>query len=245
MAITGITRALGSALDCITAVAIGVLRVPLSIHQAGYGHMRRLVDAGVLAKGTPTQQTAWTDLVAIRDSHENQFPAGWLSWLIDMRHLNVHRARQIHMWLQKTREDGEPQLTVATGDPDTVNRQMARFELHLRQRPGLSDMQDLVSTGDISGLWINERADVTLSGIGAVTVLLIEEIAHFLLSWWTYTRDHQADFPEPAASWRIVHPLPAQFKGVAPSATPFPLSSARVNPHEAERLKLAQMLRTA
>ena len=57
-----------------------------------------------------TQQTAWADLVAIRNSHESQFPSGWLSWLIDMRHLNVHRARQIHMWLQKTREEGEPQL---------------------------------------------------------------------------------------------------------------------------------------
>jgi hypothetical protein len=104
MEITGCVRALGSALDCLAAVAVGVLRMPFSIQRASFVDLTKAIPAKTLAAATPKQQQLWTAIAQLCETHRRKPPAGWLDWLSGMRNLNVHRARQVHILLQRVRE---------------------------------------------------------------------------------------------------------------------------------------------
>jgi len=92
----------------MSAVAVGILRMPVSIHKASFHDIRRTADPKTLPKGTSDQQKAWTALDQLCERHRNKPPSGWLDWLFGMRNLNVHRARQVHMLLQRTRAAVSP-----------------------------------------------------------------------------------------------------------------------------------------
>lgn len=243
MAITGCVRALSSVLDGLGAVAVGVLRLPFSLHRAAFTNISQAVEPKPLAKGTRKQQELWRDLNRIIDAHRNRLPKGWLDWLAGMRNLNVHRARQVHVFLQRTRDQAQPQVLVMTATPEEVNRQMARFDLHLRKRPDLADMQDFVTAPSPGDLWINERAGTTLPGILSLTNDLMEEACQYLASCWRYAGNWSTLFPPPVSAWTLPQQPWPSFDGIAPSTTPFPAHMGATGPLLAERLRLAESLR--
>jgi hypothetical protein len=244
MAITGCTRALGSALDCLGAVAIGVLRMPFPITRGSFGDIARVVEPKTLATGKPKQQHVWADLHALLERHGNLPPDGWLDWLIGMRNLNVHRARKTHILLQRVRDTGQPQMIAFTAHPEEVAKKTARFDLHLRRRPDLPDMHDLIISPTVTDLWINERATTTLPGVFKGVNDLIEDATRFLADWWQYARKWPNEFPPPVGKWELPSPPFLSFGGVAPSAAPHQLDLGRVSPLLAKRLALAERLRT-
>jgi hypothetical protein len=198
-----------------------------------------------LAKGTAEQQKAWGAITKLCELHRQKPPDGWLDWLNGMRNLNVHRARQVHILLQCLRDSGQPQMIVFAADPVDVAKRSARFDLHLRCRPQLPDMQDFIASPATGDLWINERATTTLPGIVIMVDELIEEAAHLLLAWWEYASKWSATFPPPPMAWLLDQPPWPSFDGVSPSATPFPVDVGLVGPHMEKRLRLAERLRQA
>jgi hypothetical protein len=56
MAITGCMRALGSALDCLAATAIGILRMPFSIQRASFSQIGKTLEPKQLAKAPQTSR---------------------------------------------------------------------------------------------------------------------------------------------------------------------------------------------
>jgi hypothetical protein len=243
MAIIGCTRAMGSALDCLAAVAVGVMRMPRSITQASFLDIERVATGKSMTSATLDQQRAWKALHKLCDAHRKQPPDGWREWLMDMRNLNVHRARQTHIQLQRIRDKHQPQAVVVTSEPEEMLKRTARFDLHLRRRPDLPDMQDFITSPTTTDLWINEPAITTLAGIFIAVNELIEEAAQLLASWWRYAGKWSAAFPPPAAKWALKSPPWPSFDGIAPNATPFPIGHSHLGPLQAERLALAEKLR--
>jgi len=245
--ITGWGRGLCSALDCLAACAIGVLRIPISIRKASFSPLVKLSE--LMVKGTAAQQQSWTGLVAIIETHRSDYPTGWFDWLSGVRHLNIHRARQINVLLQRTKDDDQEALIFVAEDPTTVDevtKTMARFDLHLRQRPQLSDMQDLIEAPKATDIWIAEPAQNTLAGVFLTTNQLVEEIAGFLLDQWVAIGDNSTDFPVPADKWKPDRNIPAGFEGVTGVASSFKPAKGQLHTHPAlaKRLALAEELAT-
>jgi hypothetical protein len=244
MEIIGCTRAMASALDCLGAVAVGVMRMPTSITRASFLDIERVATGKAMASGTIEQRRAWVDLHELCDAHRKKPPDGWREWLMDMRNLNVHRARQTHIQLQRIRDKHQPQAVVVTSEPEEMLKMIARFDLHLRRRPDLPDMHDFISSPTTTNLWINEPAGTTLAGVFIAVNEMIEEAAQLLASWWRYIRKWPDAFPPPTVKWTLKSlPWPS-FDGIAPSTTPFPIGHSHVGPLQAERLALAEKLRT-
>jgi|HubBroStandDraft_6_1064221.scaffolds.fasta_scaffold79768_2 hypothetical protein len=243
MEIIGCTRAMGSALDCLGAVAVGIMRMPRAITQASFLDIERVATGKVVAAATTDQQRAWKGLHELCKAHREKPPDGWSEWLMDMRNLNVHRARQTHIQLQRIRDKHQPQAVVVTSEPEEMLKMTARFDLHLRRRPNLPDMLDFISSPSTTDLWIDEPATTTLAGMFIAVNELVEEAAQLLASWWRYARKWPDVFPPPAAKWALQSPPWPSFGGVAPRATPFPIGKSHVGPLQHERLALAEKLR--
>jgi hypothetical protein len=243
MAVIGWSRAMGSALDCLGAVAVGVLRMPVSLTKASFRDIEQVATGKAMTAATRDQQRAWSDMHRLCEAHRAKPPSGWLEWLMDMRNLNVHRARQTHIQLQRIRDKHQPQAVVVTSTPDEMLKMTARFDLHLRRRPNLADMQDFITSSTTTDLWINETAATTLAGVGIAVNELTEEASQLLASWWRYTGKWSTVFPPPATKWALASPPWPSFEGVAPAARPFPIGQSHVGPLQQERLELAERLR--
>jgi hypothetical protein len=185
IALTGFFGALPSALDCLAGVAIAVARLPKSITKADINDLGPLT-AKQLAKGTAAQQKTWNDLATLVAAQEAFPPPGWFDWLMAMRNLLTHRARQQRVLLQRTIEAGGPQLAVVTDTPADVAATW-RFDLHLRRRPSLPDMQDFTLPGPPNNLWIGERATDTVAGVLLLASELIDGVSEHLLDVWQQT----------------------------------------------------------
>jgi hypothetical protein len=247
MDITGWGRALCSALDCLAASAIGVLRIPNTLLKAQFSHLRNLPDH--MSKATPPQQQAWQGLLDLLDQHQHDFPTGWFEWVNGMRVLNVHRPRQVNVLLQRTLEPGEPQLAFVANDPaeaSEVMKETARFDLHLRQRPQLSDMQDLIEAPHASDIWIAEPAQTTMPGVFLAVNEMVEEVAECLLDQWISIEGQPADFPPPLSSWKPSRNIPPGFAGVSGITAGFKPAGGQIHTHPklAKRLALAEQLAT-
>jgi hypothetical protein len=247
MDITGWGRALCSALDCLAGCAIGVLRIPSSLLKAQFSHLGNLPDQ--MSKGTAAQQQAWQDLLDLVDRHRKNFPTGWFEWVNGMRVLNVHRPRQVNVLLQRTLEPGEPRLAFVADDPAAASEVMkasARFDLHLRQRPQLSDMQDLIEAPHARDIWIAEPAQMTMPGVFLAVNELVEDVAEYLLDQWIAIESQLVAFPPPISSWKPSRAVPVGFAGVTGITSGFTPADGQIHTHPtlAKRLMLAEELAT-
>jgi hypothetical protein len=241
MAITGSVRAMGSALDCLGATAIGVLRMPTSITKASFGALVKNFPKSKAAKSANRKQVrAWGDWLRLVENHKRMQPTDWFDWLEAMRNVNIHRGRQVHTLMQRLRAPDEPQFLVLDQKPGDLTLSAARFILHLRNRPGLPDMQDFI-TAEKGRLWLSEAATITLPGLLSTVNALVEEASQFLLSWWTYAEKWGRFFPPPVDAWKL-DKEPEPFKGILGAEPDYPVSFGMVSPHLGKRLELAQKL---
>jgi hypothetical protein len=91
----GIARALSGALDCFASVIVGVMALETSILRADLGTIRRRVLQKLPAPADNGQRvqtdfaSTFESLIAISG------PPGWLDWVLDFRHMLVHRGRRL------------------------------------------------------------------------------------------------------------------------------------------------------
>jgi hypothetical protein len=242
MEIAGWARALCSSLDCLAACAIGILRIPLSIQRAQLSNLNSIPD--LKKKATPAQQSAWQELFDLLDLNRRKPPDHWFDWFNGMRVLTVHRARQVRLLLQRTKKPDAPQLAVVAEDPMAELKASARFDLHLRQRPGLPDLQDLATVKKVEDLWIGESAQTTLPGVFQATNELIEGVAEFLLHQWEAIEGHVDDFPPPIKKWELDRAAPPEFAGITQMKSGYrpDLGQGHGHPSLGKRLELAEKL---
>jgi hypothetical protein len=240
-----VVAALQAGFDCLAATAVGVLRVPVPLKRAQITQVDDL-SRPQFRPATSDLMKAWSDWSTLVAHHKAAPPNGWWQWLAGMRHQRVHRARQNRVLIQRTRDEGEPQVVLFTEDPEALTAEIARFDVHLRRRPQLADMEDFVLSPDPSALWLGEPIGVTLAGVFEAANEFCEEAAQFLLAWWRYAGKWRRCFPPPGGdAWAPAQTIGDSFAGVAPPAVPFRPATGKGHPSLTRRLAVAQSLRTS
>jgi hypothetical protein len=236
MSFVGFFRAVGSALDCLAATAIGVLRLPFSIRRASFPGLLNL--RGDVARRDP----AWAQLKELISENADD-PTGWLRWTLEMRHALMHRPRLMSILLP--RETPEPRLWLPAPAARLLMRERLRFDPHFRRRPWLPDMQHLADPylGGLPDAVFGEKATQTTRGCFEATNRLTEDIAGVLLEKWDDT-DVRAIAP-PTEAWAVEAPLAIAFEGFAPARLPADLAAGVISPHDEERIRLAADLHNA
>jgi hypothetical protein len=244
--ITGFVRALGSSLDCLAAVTTGVLRIPESIHRAGLPTLEGRLRDRILGKGksgSPDHEQSWQEFYDLIQQHAASPPTGWFEWLGGMRNLNVHRARLTRVMLGRGKEDDHPVIVVFSSEPIDLTKG-AKFDMHLRKRPHLPDMQDFITAPKAEDLFLNETTETTLFAVLHLTDAFLEEAASFLLTWWRRIEGQVKDFPAPTGKWGLEPDNATPFDGIAPGSKNMDAyESLRGHPELTKRLGLAERLR--
>jgi hypothetical protein len=238
----GALRAFGSALDCLTAVAIGVTGARISIHAASATAMFQPLTVSSDAPQGQIEATSQVSSVIAAAIAEP--PAGWAQWALEMRNSVVHRARLLQTWLsQPGRQPGQPQLLVQTEQPLAS---LVRAEPHFRRTPWLPDMDALAAPHPVTGLWLAEPIQVTLEGLRRRLVLMMDRVGQALLEIW---QQDSSGWVWPAQAWSAgPHPsarlnAAAAFVGFEPQYPVPPPGFLAMHPRSARRAELAERLR--
>jgi hypothetical protein len=238
----GALRALGSALDCLTAVCIGAVGSPLSIHGAAASALFQ--PFGVPDDAPKEQVEAAQQLTDVVSAAIARPPVGWAQWALEMRNSVVHRARLLQIWLNRPgRRPGQPRLLVRTDQP---LQRLVRAEPHFRQKPWLPDIEGLAAPAAASGLWLPEPVHVTLRGLRERTVALVDQAAAALIGIWglgaaAWAWPDRTWVAPPRASARLR--AAAEFPGMEPDYPVPPPASITMHPRSARRAELAERVR--
>lgn len=244
-AITETFRALGSTLDCLAALTIGILGLPNSL-QAAAGSV--LLNFPELGWEAPRSQHEARERVQAGFEAIAEDPAGWLAWGLELRDAVVHRGHLTQIMLTRPAGVG-PQFIVRT---DTPFQYLVRMEPHLRGRPWQPDMLSLSAQGSIAGamVWLPEPAAQTTAEVKVRTVNLVRAISELLREALDADR---SGWLLPEKQWRLeraparTKPRTARamrFSGFDPTYPVPPLSQIRVHHKSVPRLQLAERLRT-
>lgn len=224
-------RAFGSTLDCLAGVAIGVLRVPRSVVRASMN--RDLF--GLDPDKAPDEATknAWFLFRASLDALREGPPAKWMDWALLYRNAAVHRPRQLNMMLPRP-----PKTSLIL--PEAIALKLLRFDMYLRRRPWLPDLEHLAADEPVEDLFLHEPAPTTMRGLIEMLNHSVETLAHELLQAWDAVGSGKLVLP--AATWLLDAEPDIDFGGFVPGR-PAEFDMIRGHPQTAIRLVLAERLR--
>lgn len=187
--ICGFFRAVGSSLDCLGGVIIGVLGLKAPLRKNDIAKARQ-----VLSKVKNPQNPAEQLQADFRDFFEGQIvssgPEDWLEWMDQYRNMFVHRGRRFTINQTRRREG---LLYDARGQE--ILR--ATSTLHLAMHPDKSDAEALVKKDMV----LNEDADITFEGVFRSCRDLNEAACERLLSVWEQRRKDPSLIEQPASQW--------------------------------------------
>lgn len=185
----GFFRAIGSSLDCLGAVIIGVLGLQFSLRKSDIGKAKVALSK-VADLGTPGAKLQ----IDFRDFFEaikiSSGPVDWLEWVDQYRNMFVHRGRRI------TYNQFRPRDTPLY---DSEGQWIPRVTstLHLAIHPDKSDAEAFIKKDMV----LNEDADITFKGIFKSCRDLEESVCERLLSIWQERRKDPSLIEQPASQW--------------------------------------------
>jgi hypothetical protein len=109
----------------------------------------------------------------------NAGPPEWIEWTLDMRNMQVHRARRLQLATVHPRPTG---AATESGDPEVVSD----VALHLPKSPAHSDIEVMVAT--VYEPLLSEDSGTTISGVLGSTVEVIAATCSALLRAWELRR---------------------------------------------------------
>lgn len=234
--LAGLFRAVGSTLDCLGGVLVGVAALPLSILKADFGQARqKLAEPGKNAD--PVARDLWMDLSATLERLiEQAGPSSWLEWALAMRNMLVHRGR--HRTAINLRPIA-PGLTL----PPSAEAARLHADYLLPRDPERSEVEVLRDSPTAVGSVLSEHGGHTVSELIKSTITLVEGLSGHLAALWQRRRAAPDLLPQPAAQWKTVQPsrLPT-FDGYAPGAVTVTADSIRVAARAAQRVQAAALV---
>ncbi len=229
MHIGGLFRAVGSVLDCLGGLVVGVLALPIRIYRADLDSARRAIEKE-LSRGNDPGDLRWTFQTKLSESINSAGPAGWLEWANAYRNMLVHRGRRLslHMLL--------PRPSLLRPDGTRIVRTQV---VHLLTRdPERSDVETLI---DSLGDTLTEPAELTLGELLKTVVWFTEAVTKELLVAWEKRRADSTLVTQPKEQWPEV-PRPAGvFQGFEPGRVRVDPTTAMTGPASIKRLKAASM----
>ncbi|HEX3185778.1 MAG TPA: hypothetical protein VHQ94_13325 [Pyrinomonadaceae bacterium] len=205
--ICGFLRAIGSSLDCLGAVLIGVLGLVVPLRRCD---IRKAEKALLKVQSTDAGSKLQADFaIFFEDLKQTVGPLDWLEWADQYRNMYVHRGRRMTFSQIVPRKttifDAHGQIIPRT---DTV--------LHLAKYPDRSEVEALVKGPHTT---LNEDAEVTLNGIFRSCRELQEHTCENLIKVWGKRRNNPNLIQQPISQWDI-NIRPCRFTGYEPN-TPF------------------------
>jgi hypothetical protein len=229
MHIGGLFRAVGSALDCIGGLVVGVLALPARLYKADLGAARVALEKALKQQDDPGDLRR-TLLAKMNESAASAGPPGWLEWANAYRNMLVHRGRRLNQNMLV------PRHSLLRPDGSRIIRTEV---VHLVMRdPERSDVETLVD-GLVGTL--TEPAEVTLRELLKSTVWFTEEMARALLAAWEARRANPSRLRQPRQQWPDVPRPSGVFKGYEPGRVEVDPSAAMMGTSWVKRLKAASM----
>jgi hypothetical protein len=218
--VAGTVRALSAALDCLGGSVIGVLALQFNILKSDLDAARRTLRP-LSDDGSAGRQRQIDARQRIEANIRNAGPEGWLSWVLALRNMLVHRGRRLSMAQLLRRE---PELL------DRFGRPILRVNV-VHQLPRDAGRSDIEVFLDPQSPVLTEDAVQTIAGIIRSTHTLIEQTADILLEVWRWRRTNPAALPQPREQWPAgVAPQEVIFRGYAENSCPYDPSLLTANP---------------
>jgi len=195
--LAGIFRGLASALDCLGTCIVGVAGLPLAIVTTDFAKAKQYLN-GRRARQNPRLQQLARDL---SDAELATGPAGWVKWLLDMRHMLVHRGRL--------------SITIGiTSGPDGIEG----LSLVLPKSPELTEIQGWVYAAGRIAASFESDAEAILQSLTTSTCSFLDAVGLKLSELWRERKLDHLLISEPSEQWRepggLIKPVPT-FNGYA------------------------------
>ncbi len=223
----------GSVLDCLTALLIGLAGLDLDMHRADSGVLlpmnltdeyptrgsHKALYQSLLApsKGRDAQVKA---IRAIATAFTQSGPQGWLDWVLGMRNMVVHREHR-----------GE---IVSLDQQKDHSYVISRYP---PSNPNLSNLQGFRAGGDkLDALYLHEDLLSTLKGVTSSLNAAVAAGLQSLSTLWSERKMDSSLILQPAGQWRP-RDRPVQFTGYQPqSGSINGNTSLTLNPADWKRL---------
>jgi hypothetical protein len=209
----GFFRAIGSTLDCVGALIIGVLALPKyknkTLRNASIKSAQECLNA-IVDDGTSSSQIQ----IKFKDFFENvkkvSGPTHWLDWADQYRNMYVHRGRRLVLSELVPKEH----LFFEPNNRFLIPRH--KRITHLAKFPDRSDIEAFIKSNEIT---LSEDAEITISGLFKSCRSFCEEISAELLSIWHFRRSNPNLLEQPKNQWdnKIKN---CEFDGFLPNENP-------------------------
>jgi hypothetical protein len=231
----GILRALGSALDCLAAVIVGVLPLPRPIMKSSF--TRDLLSAldtlpTLVQARSPGERVQGGFRDAFLDELRKAGPEHWHEWVIGYRNMLMHRGR---------RKDTST-LVPRPGPPVRVG-----VERVLPADPELSQVEAWARWGDLIGCGqgsycLQERAEETLRRAVGAVARLAARTCELLERVWHERRCNPLCLPQPERQWVAIPSIPpCGFAGFLPGSFASQPDALIGNPGILRRMRIAAL----
>jgi hypothetical protein len=220
----GFFRAAVGALDCLAAASAGVLGLPMDIKRTDLGRARN-------ALGRSPEKLHQDFLSELDRAVADAGPQGWLSWMVDLRNMVVHRGRRWHMF------ELIPAPRLYRSDGTAIFRTTS-IE-HLPSQPDESQVEALLSS---SAAVLTERGEDSLRGALRSSSALIEVVTTRLLAAWEMRRANPSLIQQPPEQWPDrVRGVSLNFEGFRPGSAPYDPSAWISNPEMGRQFRTAAL----
>lgn len=214
----GFFRAIGSSLDCLGAVIIGVLGLDTSLRRSSINIAEKVL-TNVKSTSDPGIQLQLDFRTFFEGIKKSSGPEDWLEWADQYRNMFVHRGRRLTSNHVHPRE---PRLYDAAGQ--WIPR--ATSTLHLAKYPDKSDAEAFIRLDMV----LEEDAEKTLNGVFQSCRELEEHVCNRLLSIWEERRKDPSLIEQPTTQWADNKLRNCKFNGYAPVAASSISDSMTGNP---------------
>lgn len=189
MHICGFFQSIGSSLDCLGGVIIGVLGLDTNLRWNDIGAAEAALKR-LTPQGTPGSQTQIDFRELFETAKTGSGPEDWLAWASQYRHMFIHRGRRL-VHGRFVRRD----VVLLNKDEEIIPR--VKTQRHLAKYPDKSDMEAFIR----NDLVLNEDADITFKGIFQSTRDFEETICKELSTIWQKRRSDSSLIEQPATQW--------------------------------------------
>lgn len=225
----GFFRAIGSALDCMAALVIGICAIEKEIVTSGFSS----IDVKKLnaEKGVFSGCESFQKLLFIFSDD-----LSWIEYVSDLRNTYVHRSRRLHVEELKV-VDENPRLLSHRGFP------ILRSEI-IRHLPAAPFLTDVETMGIYKGknAYLNEDYLLTLDEAYKKTFELLSSISVTLPGIWSFRKDNKIRVSQCMFQWntkRIVKRIKQNWFTGFVQKDPFHTSQAQISGEVAFRMQSA------
>ena len=229
MHICGFFRAIGSSLDCLGGVVIGVLGLNTNLRWNDIGAAEAALKK-LTPQGTPGSKVQMDFRDLFETAKQQSGPEDWLAWASQYRNMFIHRGRRL-----STGEFVPREVLLLDSQGQVIPR--VKTQLHLAKYPDKSDAEALIRKDVV----LNEDADTTFKGIFDSTRDFEEIICERLVSIWSERRKNTSLIEQPATQWNTKI-KPCTFNGYDKSASALNFDEMMSNPTLHQRMIAAAVV---